>query len=133
MTKTKSEKKALVEETAKAFTVDTRCAVPRPDRGDLDTCRYHMDGKQGCAIGRLLPIELREKLDQRLEDGMGSSVCATEVFRMLPDDLRAYGQPFMIRLQSLHDRKRNWESGGLSILGKEELSIMIKDIDNDVI
>ena len=71
---------------------------------------------EGCAVGRLLPPELQEKLDR---DYSGAGVSYDELFKTLPQEIQDLGQTFLLKLQMLHDLEENWNSEGLTETGEE--------------
>lgn len=82
---------------------------------------------EGCAIGRHLDSELQLRLDK---DSIGDSgVSNDEVFESLPTWLQELGQDFLVSIQILHDRKENWDSKGLSEIGKEHVNNIITKYD----
>lgn len=74
------------------------------------------DTSEGCAVGRLLPPKLREKLDR---DYSGVGVSYDELFKTLPQEIQDLGQMFLVNLQDLHDIDEYWNSEGLSESGEE--------------
>lgn len=59
-------------------------------------CLYTPVGEsEGCAIGRLIPIEIAKKLH--------CAVYEIDTFNLLPSWLKDMGQPFLIELQGCHD------------------------------
>ena len=89
---------------------------------DLDLCCYSPktvrkeSSSEGCAVGRLLSAELREKLDR---DYSGIGVSNDTLFYELPQAIQDLGQLFLARLQFLHDVDKYWNSEGLTEEGKE--------------
>lgn len=73
---------------------------------------------EGCAVGRLLPTELQEFLD---EEYTGLTVSYKPLFYTLPQEVQDLGQLFLGRLQYLHDSDEYWDSKGLTEEGKEYL------------
>ncbi len=108
MTELQTKQLALLEDTIKFFNSENRCEI---DSG----CKYFDESKYGCAIGRLIPDK---ELCKRLDLLESAGVSADIVFNQLPDNLKEYGQRFLICLQNLHDRKANWNNEGLSNDGK---------------
>jgi hypothetical protein len=47
-----------------------------------------------------------------------SGISNGEVFDLIPKELQEYGKSFLYELQLLHDEVRNWDSEGLSDIGK---------------
>jgi hypothetical protein len=108
---------ALLEETAKTYNSDNRCI------NDEGICKYFVEGKIGCAIGRL--IEDKE-LCKRLDDSKGKVVKNIKIFNQLPEKLKEYTQEFLSDLQILHDNSDNWNEEGLSETGKKVVSQIIR-------
>lgn len=73
---------------------------------------------EGCAVGRLLPTELQEFLD---EEYTGHTISYNPLFEILPQEIQDLGQLFLGRLQYLHDSDEYWDSQGLTEEGKEYL------------
>lgn len=118
--KTIEQKLALLDETAAFFNSSNRCETA------LHSCRYWMDGKAGCAIGR----KIKDKeLCRKLDNGDTTSVNSDCVFNALPKDLQEYGRQYLKDLQQLHDESYYWNSAGLSEAGK----IAFQDIRNKVL
>lgn len=113
----------------------------------LRICRASFDGEahcfydglknpntesDGCAVGRLLPQELKEYLDTVFTfNKVASSV--SEVFQHLPLDIQEYGVQFLRRLQGLHDTLDYWDEKGLTETGKVFIKNFIVDIENNLI
>lgn len=73
-------------------------------------CQYHpSDTSEGCAIGRLLPEDIVDKLPS------DSGVYDVKVWDYLPDWLKNMGQEFLKDLQILHD------TGGFSQLRRDDV------------
>jgi hypothetical protein len=111
---------ALLEDTAASYTLETRCIDFR------GVCQYFVQGKKGCAIGRLIPDkELCRQLDKGIVTATGgvsntaTRIDAPEVFALIPLELQEYGIEFLSILQGLHDYLPNWSDCGLSEKGKE--------------
>lgn len=70
--------------------------------GMKHTCCYApaSDKSDGCAIGRMLPIELCKELDQRFNGGT-----VTSIFDDLPNWMKKLEQGFLRQLQILHDKE----------------------------
>ena len=61
-------------------------------------CQYKpSETSEGCAVGRLLPLDVAESLQQ---DG---EVSDNRVFSLLPSNVQDLGQDFLQGLQVLHD------------------------------
>lgn len=73
----------------------------RPERRCVDnsgSCVYSpTETSEGCAIGRLLPLDISE----RLNDGTG--VSDSSIFNELPEWLQDMGVDFLQALQIIHD------------------------------
>ncbi len=113
MTELQTKQLALLEDIIKFFNSENRCT------DNQDCCKYYFEGKEGCAIGRLIPDkELCKKLDLGIGEYNTSGVSNIEVFKLLPKELQYYEQEFLYRLQRLHDIKENWNSSGLTEKGQ---------------
>ena len=73
------------------------------------------DISEGCAIGRHLKPELKEKFDKL----SNSSVKNLEIYNKLPTRLKSLTLDFLVSCQDLHDDCRYWNNKGLSKSGKE--------------
>ncbi len=78
------------------------------------------DTTTGCAIGRLI----EDKSICRILDKRGAYISEENAFDLLPAELQALGQGFLINLQQLHDYGGNWNQTGLSEEGKREVEII---------
>lgn len=76
------------------------------------TCKYYPQTQtsEGCAIGR----HISEKLQLELDNSFQTGVTHNRVFNQLPVWMKKLGQPFLTRIQMLHDDNINWEMNGLS-------------------
>lgn len=116
----------VLEQTVAYYSEDVnrRCIDTK-----TNTCFYsgNTAGKKGisdgCAVGRLLPEELREELDTLFEDTGGAS-SVTEAFHLLPVEIKELGEDFLYLLQKLHDADAFWYEGGLTKEGKEAVQKM---------
>lgn len=63
----------------------------------------------GCAIGRVLPMNLRIILDKG--DNNGTGVSNRYIFDQLPDKLKKLDKLFLREMQRLHDSHSNWVLG----------------------
>lgn len=118
-----TKRAVVLQDTVQYYSKDPdgrRCIVD-------DMCRYSPKtlGKEatseGCAIGRLLPPELREELDINYYN---KTVRYTSLFWELPQEVQDLGQDFLTMLQNLHDVDIYWDSEGLTEKGEE----MVKQI-----
>ena len=82
---------------------------------------------EGCAIGRHLSKELKEKLDKLF----GSEGAIEEVYEDVlvdnedfPSDLISLGLVFLRDIQLLHDYHTHWKVGGLTELGELRVSLI---------
>jgi hypothetical protein len=100
MTSIQKAQLELLEETIEFYKHHDRCVT------NLGLCKYHIDGKEGCAIGRLITdVDLRKKLDL-------APVCSVDshaIFEMLPKEIQEYGKTFLASLQYLHDFEYHWD------------------------
>jgi hypothetical protein len=78
----------------------------------------------GCAIGRHLPKELAKILDTF----GNTSISNTEVFNLLPDNLKALGQSFLQSVQFLHDSSDFWDNTGLTDVGQIRVKLICDTI-----
>lgn len=69
----------------------------------------------GCAIGRLVPIEIANSFDKEYDNP-----CVTEIFEHLPSNLKDLGCEFLQDIQIFHDDSNNFNEHGLSNIGKLE-------------
>lgn len=114
--KSLQEKLALLDETAAFYTSETLCMLDGPVT-DGARCRYHIDGKAGCAVGRLIADK---ELCKRLDASTITGVVA--VFELFPTDVQEYGKNFLVALQGLHDDSDHWTSTGLSEDGRKRVA-----------
>jgi hypothetical protein len=73
----------------------------KPERKcvELGVCKYPPVGEsEGCAVGRLVPREIADKLDER-----GSSISDEVQFNLLPEWMKEMGHQFWYKLQRMHD------------------------------
>lgn len=109
--KSKEEKLALLEETAKAFTLETRSVKP-----ESIVCLY---GGRGCAVGRLIADK---QLCARLDAFGNSDIKNPAIWELIPEDVKEWGVDLLSNLQMLHDLEENWDSSGLTERGRQELA-----------
>ncbi len=123
--KTKAEQRKLVKETAKAFNSNNRCVEITDSQSK---CVYYAEGKQGCAIGRLIADkDLCRRLDK--EKPSQNGVFRPRIFEQLPEEVKAYSQSLLGKLQELHDNSSNWDEEGLSDDGQEEVDQILKEVE----
>lgn len=79
---------------------------------------------EGCAVGRLLTPELRERLD-RENEGDNSN----QVFFKLPIEIQELGKGFLKGLQCFHDEDSYWDMEGLTEEGKEQYNRLVEKIE----
>lgn len=118
--KLKQRKFEVLEDTVKYYSEDPetrRCS------SIINQCYYssqkaNKPESDGCAIGRLLPEELRIELD-----ALPASSINNKIFGLLPKDVQALELNFLSRLQSFHDNSKNWNitGSGLTFEGQSEL------------
>ncbi len=109
----KDKQLKVLNDTIKAYNVNTLCIH------ETGGCKYYIEGKQGCAVGRLIDdIELRKKLDRNHE---GGETDVSSVFELLPDNVKELGVEFLTDLQALHDTKALWDDKGLNVHGKDRV------------
>jgi len=96
----------FLEETIAHFNINNRGLNAKGD------CSY----TDGCAIGRHLPKELCEYIDQ-LE---WSSVGNPDVISLLPADMQKLGTYFLVGVQALHGNPEAWDTEGLTDAGKSQ-------------
>lgn len=110
---------AFLEETASFYTLKNRCVT---ENGLF--CKYFLEGKPGCAIGRHIEDkELCQKFDKQV---FGDSFYVSEIhiFSRLPTHLQELGEHFLLEVQKLHDISRNWTNEGPSEEGKEAIALI---------
>lgn len=113
MTELQQKQLAFLEETVAFYNLNNRCVSLS------GMCRYHIDGKDGCAIGRKIKDkDICHNLDSFEGD---TGVDEVEIFEQLPPELKELGQNFLYRIQVLHDTKDNWRSDGISDSGLERV------------
>lgn len=95
---------ALINDTIQYYSKD-----PKRRSVYRGICLYmHPSGKGGCAIGRLLQVPLRRKLD-RICYNTGNGGCNNmEIQELLPKSLTVLGSKFLKDLQNLHDTEQCW-------------------------
>ena len=130
MKKTKEEKLALLNETILYYSENTKRRCRQINENGENACFYNgannnKTESSGCAVGRLIPIELAEELDNRFE-GIDSTVF--EVFHFLPQNVKDYGKKFLGKLQLLHDVDEHWDEMGLTEIGNEYVFNTFKNI-----
>lgn len=132
--KIKERQLEILEDTVKYYSEDVlrRCV-------DNDECRYSpeslniQDISEGCAIGRLLPREICNKLDDLDPNLSARSLFDTERYPNLgiPQDILDLRKGFLTDLQALHDLNHHWDENGLSEKGKKLVSIIKQRIETD--
>ncbi len=124
--KTKAEKLKLIEETVLYYSEN-------PLRRCINTsgnCFYfggnnEVTESEGCAIGRIMPKEFAESLDNEFKpDFIHSGV--RDIFSRLPKDVKEYGKSFLCDLQALHDSPSYWDKEGLTFEGGLYMEDMIE-------
>jgi hypothetical protein len=85
----------VLNATVKAFNIKTRCV---DDYTGL--WQYHIEGKQGCAVGRLIKsIKLKKRLDEIMTNSNGGgAVSNPQIFKLLPKNVKVLGKAFLTRL-----------------------------------
>lgn len=82
------------------------------------------ENTEGCAIGRKIKDKkLCENLDRLGRDG-STGVSNNAVFAKFPYDLKNLSQRFLRNMQTLHDMNENWDSMGLTKLGKSYVKLI---------
>lgn len=106
MTELQQKQLAFLEETVAFYNLGNRCVT------EGGSCRYYIEGKDGCAIGRRIADKaLCERLDNNPN---GCGVINDFIFEELPRDLRELGRKFLQEVQTLHDEKHCWTETGIS-------------------
>lgn len=91
----------------------------------------------GCAIGRHVPDQLKENMDMASNDkpvtvhSLFTDGQFSHLFDEFPAELKALGEPFLFRIQSLHDDPDDWSKAGLTDEGKISLHNIIVAFDMD--
>jgi hypothetical protein len=119
MTELQQKQLAFLEETVAFYNLGNRCV-----QGDGVTCRYHIDGKDGCAIGRRIADK---ELCKHLDKFENTGVLERRVYDLLPESLKELGQSFLSKVQQLHDTSFYWTKTGISATGEERV-IEIKEM-----
>lgn len=124
----------ILEDTVKYYSEDVsrRCV----DDGE---CRYSpeslniQDISEGCAVGRLLPRDLCNKLDDLDPSLSAGSFFNTEKYPNLgiPQDILDLGKRFLVDLQSLHDTDSNWDINGLSERGNRFVNSIQQGVETN--
>ncbi len=105
----KQKRLAFLEDTVNFFNSTNRCTIN-------SVCRYFLEGKDGCAIGRHIPDK---KLCQEFDSLHMTGVSNGIIFNRLPLNLQELGLNLLSSVQRLHDNSDNWDKNGLSKAGKE--------------
>lgn len=79
-------------------TIEYYWGIPeRKCMNSLERCQYSAtETSEGCAIGRLIPHDLSQKLDLK-------AATVAEIFEELPLEIQEYGLSFLTALQDAHD------------------------------
>ena len=132
----KNKKLKLLEETILYYSENPlrRCRETFDGESQCfyDGSRNSLAESDGCAVGRLLPQELKIHLD---DNYTFNQLCAgvDDIFDLLPDDIKAYGLTFLSDLQVLHDNSDYWDENGLTETGKACASRIKTEIENNLI
>jgi hypothetical protein len=112
--KTKQQHIDLLNETAAFYNSKNRSVKSIAP----SLCTFFNEGiSPGCAIGRLIEDkELCKQLDHMVLIEYKSF---SEIYKLLPPELKEYDQEFLRWLQALHDKPENWNESGLSEIGKD--------------
>ncbi len=103
----------LLDETAAFYNTGNRCI------GELGACMYFVEGKPGCAIGRLIADkDLCRELDK-----LDLPAVAT-VYDQFPPELQEYKKEFLSDLQALHDGGYYWDEQGINGFGKRQVEVI---------
>lgn len=92
-------------------------------------CMYTpLPGKPyGCGVGRLLPVELCHKLDERGKDYNASPLVSEDFVQdLLPPEIKELGIDFLQDLQTLHDTLPHFNEKGLTAYGQETFDELVK-------
>lgn len=123
-TKTPLQKEQLrvLEDTVKYYSKDVKRRAYDPVS---KTCKYSgTDIKgctgTGCAVGRLIPLKLRRQL---------RNTVVKNIFYDLPPEVQRLSLPFLENLQSLHDERYFWNSGGLTQMGLNKVAHIKKEFN----
>lgn len=112
----------VLEDTVKYYSEDInrRCFG---DGDDPSECRYSPKsvGKegisQGCAVGRLLPQEMKDEIDETYGAVNIDDLVSYHSYA-LPKEVISLGVNFLVQLQRLHDKNEHWSKSGLSDKGQ---------------
>lgn len=108
--KTLKEKQLeFLNDTTSHFNSDNRAV------GAYNFCIYGHSANGGCAIGRHCSAELANRFDLI---GLNHPMGVRSLFDKLPEHLQELEVDFLEDVQTLHDFAENWESDGLSEIGK---------------
>ena len=115
----KTKQLQLLKETVNYYSEDTnrRCVYYKTGCFYSPSNVNKVGISEGCAVGRLIK---GEKLKKEL-DKIGGSVSSDIIFNKLPEEVKAYGQDFLIDLQILHDANGYWNEKGLTEMGEEKV------------
>jgi len=105
---------ALLKETVSFYSKDP---AKRRAQGTDNFCSYATDDGRFCAVGRKLinPRKTEKVLPSK-------DVYCIDIERRLRMEFRGFPIKVWSMLQRLHDQSHNWETTGLSEMGKESVS-----------
>lgn len=108
MNELQQKQAAFLKETIEHFHLGNRAV------DEHEKCSY----AQGCAIGRKLSPDLCAKLDNHDFDPTTTISALTHYYDEMPQDIQVLGGYFLFDVQRIHDSRINWNSNGLSVIGR---------------
>lgn len=122
----------ITEMTMEQFLLDTilyfsvnpkerRCTKP-----DSTICSYqpHTDKTQGCAIGRFIDTDTQKEWD-KCGYGIVTIIRDPYLNEKAPAWMKKFDSDFLYECQKLHDNEKNWDSGGLTDMGKRQVNYIV--------
>jgi hypothetical protein len=119
--KTRLDKVNLLIQTAGFFNSTNRSVSVLGSGGASCLYRNLNPKLPGCAVGRLIKDK---RLKGKLDDCDDSGIYKSEVWNLIPEDVKMWGQEFLTKLQAFHDTIQNWDENGLSSKGLEEFNFI---------
>lgn len=111
----------FLQDTINYYSEDTsRRAVVYID--EFNECRYLTEDGRKCAIGRVINISYEDS-----EKLSNVTVANSNIVKLLPEHIKVLGIDFLSRIQRLHNCDTYWNEDGLSAIGKETVTDIIKE------